>query len=776
MLRLWARVGADGTTVDTDDSSDIDPLAFPLPGRDVAVDNITWQNESGLLEEKQRLSALPPEQRAKITPPSVRNYVAWTEVAGITDDPPVLTAEQHEYCNDSTISLCHAMIGLPQAAQQRILSVVSHRDFDSKRIPPTVKLLNKAADYCLVKLRKHEVTLPAKPRKGGHTRPDQVVSFFKLEELIAYIVRHKGTAGWTFETRMDSPVIASVWDSEGAQRYTQRWTLELQLGAKLVLLVLYWDDYKQNKKRTHKVNAFYIRLLNHEVEDLIYPICFASSTVDVNVLLEAIVTPSLRCLGKGISIDGNRFVGGVHVTSVDHMAKVQLVKLKNPGADYSDVYSHRRLPELSRVTDRAYKPRDPELHKLALDRLQYLLSLPEQVLEVRHEITRIRALFGLQEKGFPTLSQVEGLDEDLHLRQGIDYMHTETRGNLYQHGLAVINHRQDLPALINNAVRSLPSYPHRPNLGGNDVITTKRQPWSEEEGLHICLATSEQIDHFLCLLPVLLYGKIPTFVMEAYEAHLQYTFMLTSPKGIARADLPRLRQLILTAKRGMAALIPEEKLRRVKFASVDYWVRQVEFLGPPMAWDSTKYENRHDGTKAIGADLTNRRDIEPQVLAEVGRRMAFEVPFRQHLFTRVKLLDTENHANPDSAGWLPCGDASTLAATWRFWPKARFNGFIISADQYLSISDRSAGDAPVYIRFDGIYEYDIRDELRHELLTHRLIRVNADQDTKLEFYNLGRQILVNSEDIQPLELLDVFDLDGRLVRNPYMRYPYRYGN
>jgi len=764
------RMGFDDTTMESDSSSMEDN--YPLPGRDVAADNLTWQNESGLLEEKLRLRSLSPEERAKITPPSVRDYVPWTEMASITEDPPVLTLEQRQFCNDSTISLCHAMIGLPQAAQQRILAVVSHKDFDSKHIPPTVHLLNKVADYCLVKLRKHEVTLPAKPRKRGQARPDQVVSFYKVEELIAYIVRHKGMAGWTFETRMESPVIASVWDSTGAQRYAQKWTVEIESGGRMLLLVLYWDDYKQSKKRTHKVNAFYMRLLNHESEHLIYPICFASSTVDVNVLLQEIVTPSLRCLGKGISVDGRRFVGGVHVTSVDHMAKVQLVKLKNPGATYSEVYSHRRLEELSRVTDQAYKKRDPELHKLAFDRLQYLLSFQESTLAVRQEITRIRELFGLQDKGFPALSQVEGLDEALHMRQGIDYMHTETRGNLSQHGLALISHNQDLPSVVNIAVRSLPRYPHRPYFGANDVITTKRQPWSEEEGLHICLATSEQIDHFLCLLPILLYGKIPSFMLEAYEAHLQYTFMLTSKKGIARSDLPRLKALIFAAKRGMAALIPTEKLRRVKFASADYWAEQVEFLGPPMAWDSTIYENRHDGTKTIGAELTNRRDIEPQVLDELGRRMAFEIPFRQHLFTRVKLLITASRENVDSDGWRPCGDASHLETTWRFWPNARFNGFIISAGQFLSIS---ISGVPAFHRFDGIYEYSIQGELQHELLTHRLAGVDVDRSTYLEFYNLGHQIRLPSKDVNVCVLLDVHEIEGRLVRNPYVRYPYYYG-
>ncbi len=724
--------------------------------------------------EKDRLRSLPADQRAKITPPSVHSYVPWTELIEFTEPPPAMTAEQYQYCNNSALSLNHAMIGLPQAAQQRILDVICHRDFDSKHIPPTVHLLNKVADYCLVKLKKHEVTLPAKPRKKGGPRADQIVSFYMLEELIAYIIQHKGTAGWTFETSMESPMIASVWDSQGAQRYTHRWAVELESGAKPLLLLLYLDDYRQHKKRAYKINALYVRLLNLESEDLIYPICFASSTVDVNVLLEAILTPSLRRLGKGIRVDGNRYIGGLHVTSVDHMAKVQLVKMKNPGATYSDVYSHRQLRELSRITRELYKPRDPELHKLALDRLQFLMSIREPIVEDRREVTRIRELLGLQEKGFPALSQVDGFDEDLHMRQGIDYMHTETRGNLHQHAIALLNHRPDLPAQVNSAVRKLPRYPHRPYFGDNDVVTTKRKPWSEEEGLHICLASSEQIDHFLCLLPILLYNKVPAFIMANYEAHLQYTFMLTAKNGIARADLPLLHSLIIATKLGMAALIPEEKLRRVKFASADYWVRQIEFLGPPMAWDSTKYENRHDGTKTIGAELTNRRNVEPQVLEEEGRRIAFKMPFRQHLFWNPQLLVTEERQTPPARGWQPCGEASTKNATWWFYPKARFNSYVVSAGQYILLLSTQGDDVSGTHRFDGIYEAYNGGTVTHSLLLHRLVSVPADQPTKLEFYNLGRQTELQCNGLVVSKLLDVHEVNERLIGNPYVRYPYCY--
>jgi hypothetical protein len=94
---------------------------------------------------------------------------------------------------------------------------------------------------------------------------------------LAYIIKQKGTEGWTFRTRTNAPVIKSVWDSEGAQRFEAHWDLELRNGAQLILLLLYWDDFRRNSKRLHKVNAFYLRILNDEVEQRIYPISYVPS-------------------------------------------------------------------------------------------------------------------------------------------------------------------------------------------------------------------------------------------------------------------------------------------------------------------------------------------------------------------------------------------------------------------------------------------------------------------------------------------------------------------
>ena len=52
------------------------------------------------------------------------------------------------------------------------------------------------------------------------------------------------------------------------------WELELYNGLKMILLMLYWNDYKQTSKRTYKVNAFYLCILNDEKNFHIYSITY----------------------------------------------------------------------------------------------------------------------------------------------------------------------------------------------------------------------------------------------------------------------------------------------------------------------------------------------------------------------------------------------------------------------------------------------------------------------------------------------------------------------
>ena len=145
------------------------------------------------------------------------------------------------------------------------------------------------------------------------------------------------------------------------------WELELYNGSKMILLMLYWDDYKQTSKRTHKVNAFYLCILNDEKNFHIYPITYVPSGVDVNIVLENIITPSLRCLGKGVTINSQKYLVGVHGCVVDHIAKLSLVLMKNSRAMYFSVYDHRLSQKLSCITKELYKPHDSRLHKLLFD-------------------------------------------------------------------------------------------------------------------------------------------------------------------------------------------------------------------------------------------------------------------------------------------------------------------------------------------------------------------------------------------------------------------------
>ena len=205
-------------------------------------------------------------------------------------------------------------------------------------------------------------------------------------------------------------------------------------------------------------------------------------------------------------------------------------------------------------------------------------------------------------------------------------MHTETRENLSQHAILLLSCFTNLVDHINKSVKQLPHYPHHPAFN-NDVITTKTHIWSHEEGLHIALATAEDVDLFLCVLPVLFFDKIPSFVLSTYEAHLQYTFYLTDQNGIKRADLDHIKLLIIEAKRGMVELTHDHSvLQRPKFASADYWIPLIKFLGPPKDYNTTPFEALHLESKTIGADLTNGCNIEKQVIVEVQRQLAFRMP------------------------------------------------------------------------------------------------------------------------------------------------------
>lgn len=766
------------------DSSDDGEMQHGIMySEDVIRANALWDNSSGLVELKDRLRQLPAEERKKISPPLVENFVPWTRMDSVEQTPSKLSMEQLSYANSSTMSLFRAMVGLPDTAKQRILDVIAHSEFDPKVVPRTVKILNKVADHLLVKPKQHDITLPSKPHKSGQHRADHKVKYYQIDELIAYIIKHRGTEGWVFQTDENANVIKGIWNSSGAAKYERRWTVQInQEGAKPILLLFYWDDYKKGTKRTNKINAFYVRVLNCVTEQLIEPICFAPSTIDVNVLLENIFTPFLRCLGKGITVNEQRWIGGLHITSTDHMAKVPLVLLKNPGATYSDVYSHRQLEELHWIADGNYKKRDGELGKLIHDRLQFLIKIQPQNPEITREITRIRELVGMRPSGFPALSQLEIFDEDIYVRQGIDYMHTETRGSLYQHGVALFQDNEELIKLVNAAVRLVPRYPHRPYFGNNDVITKKRQPWTEEEGLHLNLATSEQIDHFLCLLPILLHPYVdkhpgvPSRRLSAYEAHLEYTFFLTAAE-IKRSDLPKIESLIHKAKVGMSELLPAEKLNRVKFTSMEYWPEQIKFNGPPIEYDTTIMENRHDGTKGIGTDLTNRKDVERQILSELATRTALQVPLRKVGGHEIRLFVMEKQPQNFAVGWCPCGKITEIHEQSQWWHKARTNGYKVATGQFLSVT-RSFRDGGRQERFSccfkGIVKFVVQNMPTYELVYRRLLPEQENLESRIKIFKEGDQEQVPAGEIEVHELLDVHKMGDKLAHNEYVRYPYRY--
>ncbi len=142
-------------------------------------------------------------------------------------------------------------------------------------------------------------------------------------------------------------------------------------------------------------------------------------------MLERLIVPPLLRLGKGVSVDSRRYIGGLHGCAADHIAKLALVLMKQPGANYSSVYDHRLLPELSRVARGLYKPRDPRLHQLLLLRLHHLVYAQQNGVS-SPEIARIRQLIGLQTQGTPALALLPVFNENLHMRMGNCYMHTET--------------------------------------------------------------------------------------------------------------------------------------------------------------------------------------------------------------------------------------------------------------------------------------------------------------------------------------------------------------
>lgn len=301
--------------------------------------------------------------------------------------------------------------------------------------------------------------------------------------------------------------------------------------------------------------------------------------------------------------------------------------------------------------------------------------------------------------------------------------------------------------------------------------------------MHISLPTAEHIDQVLCLLPLLFRALLSarwSNAIDGYEAHLQYTFLLTdTKKGIKRDDLEPIERLIHRSKVAMAAIIPSSRLCRPKFASMDYWVPLIKFLGHPMGFNSTPFEAYHQVWKQAGA-ATNGHNVEHQVLSYAANKLAFDLGVTLYpcatrsaqLVIGEAQLVRQNQPTP---GFAPCGDKVPSPhrpnAYW-YYAKARYNGFVVKMGQYLRITGIAGFPEPQVCLFHGIDQERERQVYRLHLTRFSLrshwpnSRIFICSEETTLFHPIA--------DLHVLELLGVHFVRGYLLLNAYVRRPYYY--
>lgn len=757
---------------------------------------------------RDQLHALPEEITSyKSTPDRVKQHVPFTEHKAVFSNPTTPSASVLDVCGDESLLMGRVLNGLSAAKIDEILGALTtggpnNGPIDLTKVAKSSYFLKKVEELRCLKMTPKEVTLKQKNKKDGRERPDVTVAYFDPLDALVYIVQNLGTDGWRWTSRDGEPYV-NAWDGSGVKVWEGALRGHIDGGARLIMLDFYIDDFRRDSKRTNKTNGLYMRIANDENDNRLIPIAFAPSSVPVDSLMKHIISPSARILTKGIRIGDQKYIGGFCRGIADHMGKVDILCQKGPSATIPGVYDVRRNDEQGLQVDFLYKQRDLHLQEVAMNVLQWCSDQVDKNTPLppfyRQLVSRIRELFGLLDgTSYPAVYTMEVFAAHVPQRMGICYMHTETRGVLELHSIAVLTELDKVPhlgylAALNSLIKLASRYPHRP-LFKHDVITTKTHHFSQEKGLHLSLATAEQYDHYICLLLAYLRALLPSdrqHTLDGLEAHIQYSFILTHPDGVDRAKMDELGRKIQEAKKDMIVLLGEQEVCRPKFASLDYWQALIEFSGGPMSFDTTPFEAYHQEWKAA-CNLTNGHDVERQLLSYAASKLMWDwkVPPRVRAPRAPQEVDEippsiDEIDQPDStAVWKKCGARRTKQTivggeSREVYEKGRFSGYIVQKGHYVLFEVQAEDRVPQRVPYQFLELYvttSVRNKQTIELSLRCLefVALEGAEDSRCKKVTLRASETLKAGQLRPVERLDIHDICGSLYLAPYVRRPHRY--